>query len=32
MFDPKVVVALDFDKKADALSFVDKVQPSDCRL
>ncbi|MDO7084939.1 orotidine-5'-phosphate decarboxylase [Pseudocolwellia sp. AS88] len=32
MLDPKVVVALDFDKKADALSFVDKVQPSDCRL
>jgi len=32
MFDPKVVVALDFDKKADALSFVDKIQPSDCRL
>lgn len=32
MLDPKVVVALDFDNKADALSFVDKVQPSDCRL
>lgn len=32
MNDPKVVVALDFDKKADALSFVDQVQPSDCRL
>ena len=32
MNDPKVVVALDFDKKADALSFVDKIQPSDCRL
>jgi len=32
MFDPKVVVALDFDKKAEALSFIDKVQPSDCRL
>ena len=32
MLDPKVVVALDFDKKADALSFVDKIQPSDCRL
>jgi len=30
--DPKVVVALDFDKKAEALSFIDKVQPSDCRL
>ena len=32
MLDPKVVVALDFDKKVDALSFVDKVEPSDCRL
>lgn len=32
MNDPKVVVALDFDKKAEALSFVDKIQPSDCRL
>lgn len=32
MNDAKVVVALDFDKKTDALSFVDKVQPSDCRL
>ena len=32
MNDPKVVVALDFDKKAEALSFIDKVQPSDCRL
>jgi orotidine-5'-phosphate decarboxylase len=32
MNDPKVVVALDFDKKTDALSFVDKIQPSDCRL
>ncbi|WP_440877292.1 orotidine-5'-phosphate decarboxylase [Thalassotalea sp. PLHSN55] len=30
--DPKVVVALDFDKQADALAFVDKIQPSDCRL
>ncbi|XQW86627.1 orotidine-5'-phosphate decarboxylase [Thalassotalea piscium] len=32
MNDPKVVVALDFDKKIDALSFVDKIEPSDCRL
>jgi len=32
MFDPKVVVALDFDKKNDALSFVDKISPSDCKL
>ena len=29
---PKVVVALDFDKKQDALSFVDKIQPTDARL
>ncbi|GLX86517.1 orotidine 5'-phosphate decarboxylase [Thalassotalea loyana] len=32
MTDPKVVVALDFNKQADALSFIDKIQPSDCRL
>jgi orotidine-5'-phosphate decarboxylase len=32
MFDPKVVVALDFDKKSDALSFVDKISPTDCKL
>ncbi|GLX76802.1 orotidine 5'-phosphate decarboxylase [Thalassotalea insulae] len=32
MNDPKVVVALDFDSQADALAFVDKIQPSDCRL
>lgn len=32
MFDPKVVVALDFDKKIDALSFVDKISPTDCKL
>ncbi|WP_448568443.1 orotidine-5'-phosphate decarboxylase [Thalassotalea ganghwensis] len=32
MNDPKVVVALDFDEKQAALSFIDKVQPSDCRL
>jgi len=32
MLDPKVVVALDFDKKQDALSFVDRIQPSDARL
>jgi orotidine-5'-phosphate decarboxylase len=30
--DAKVVVALDFDNQADALAFVDKIQPSDCRL
>lgn len=32
MLDPKVVVALDFDKKENALSFVDKIQPTDARL
>jgi orotidine-5'-phosphate decarboxylase len=32
MNDAKVVVALDFDKKADALAFVEKIQPKDCRL
>jgi orotidine-5'-phosphate decarboxylase len=32
MNDAKVVVALDFDKKEDALAFVDKIQPKDCRL
>jgi orotidine-5'-phosphate decarboxylase len=32
MRDAKVVVALDFDNKDEALSFVDKIKPSDCRL
>jgi orotidine-5'-phosphate decarboxylase len=32
MNDAKVVVALDFDNKDDALAFVDKIQPNDCRL
>jgi len=32
MLDPKVVVALDFDKKNEALSFVDRISPSDCKL
>lgn len=32
MRDAKVVVALDFNNQHDALSFVDKVSPSDCRL
>jgi orotidine-5'-phosphate decarboxylase len=32
MYDAKVVVALDFDKKADALAFVDQIKPDDCRL
>lgn len=32
MNDPKVVVALDFDKKNEAMSFIDRINPSDCRL
>ena len=32
MSAPKVVVALDFDNKIEALAFVDKIQPTDCRL
>lgn len=32
MNDPKVVVALDFNNQADALAFVDKINPADCRL
>ena len=32
MRDAKVVVALDFDNKDEALSFVDKIEPSECRL
>ncbi|TRX56636.1 orotidine-5'-phosphate decarboxylase [Thalassomonas sp. M1454] len=32
MADAKVVVALDFAKQADAFSFVDKIQPQDCKL
>ncbi|WP_371189182.1 orotidine-5'-phosphate decarboxylase [Thalassotalea maritima] len=32
MSDAKVVVALDFAEQAQALSFVDKIQPSDAKL
>ncbi|WP_024873531.1 orotidine-5'-phosphate decarboxylase [Tolumonas lignilytica] len=32
MTESKIIVALDFAKKEDALSFVDQVTPSDCRL
>ncbi|MCL9783036.1 orotidine-5'-phosphate decarboxylase [Vibrio sp. S4M6] len=32
MIDQKVIVALDYDNKADALSFVDRVDPRSCRL
>lgn len=30
--DPKVLVALDFNNQADAMAFVDSVDPSQCRL
>lgn len=32
MNDPKVIVALDYDNLVDALAFVDKIDPSTCRL
>ena len=32
MKDQKVIVALDYDNQADALAFVDKIDPSSCRL
>lgn len=32
MQDPKVVIALDFDVKKEALDFVDKIDPSQCRI
>ncbi|MCW8333876.1 orotidine-5'-phosphate decarboxylase [Vibrio sp. SCSIO 43135] len=32
MIDQKVIVALDYDNQADALAFVDKIDPSLCRL
>ncbi|MDG1733045.1 MAG: orotidine-5'-phosphate decarboxylase [Thalassotalea sp.] len=32
MADAKVVVALDFAKQTDAFSFIDKIQPQDCKL
>ncbi len=32
MIDQKVIVALDYDKQADALAFVDKIDSSTCRL
>ncbi|GAM54817.1 orotidine 5'-phosphate decarboxylase [Vibrio ishigakensis] len=30
--DQKVIVALDYDKKDDALRFVDRIDPASCRL
>jgi orotidine-5'-phosphate decarboxylase len=32
MLDQKVIVALDYDNQADALAFVDRIDPSSCRL
>ena len=32
MNDAKILVALDFDNKAQALAFVDKIDSNDCRL
>ncbi|GAL12273.1 orotidine 5'-phosphate decarboxylase [Vibrio astriarenae] len=32
MNDPKVIVALDYDNQADALAFVDRIDPASCRL
>lgn len=32
MNDPKVIVALDYETRAEALSFVEKIEPSSCRL
>ena len=32
MNDQKVIVALDYDNQADALAFVDRIDPASCRL
>lgn len=32
MQDPKVVIALDFDDAEVALSFIDTVDPAQCKL
>lgn len=32
MLDQKVIVALDYDNQADALAFVDRIEPGSCRL
>ncbi|TOE45955.1 orotidine-5'-phosphate decarboxylase [Vibrio parahaemolyticus] len=32
MIDQKVIVALDYDNQADALAFVDRIDPASCRL
>jgi orotidine-5'-phosphate decarboxylase len=31
-FDPKVIVALDFDNEKDALTLIEKIEPKECRL
>ncbi|NOH70636.1 orotidine-5'-phosphate decarboxylase [Vibrio pectenicida] len=32
MIDQKVIVALDYDNRADALAFTDRIDPASCRL
>jgi orotidine-5'-phosphate decarboxylase len=32
MNDPKVIVALDYDNQEEALAFVDRIEPTSCRL
>ncbi|PKG39890.1 orotidine-5'-phosphate decarboxylase [Psychromonas sp. Urea-02u-13] len=32
IFDPKVVIALDYDNKQSALDFIEQLDPSTCRL
>lgn len=32
MIDQQVIVALDYDNQADALAFVDRIDPNSCRL
>lgn len=32
MNDQKIIVALDYDNQADALAFVDRIDPASCRL
>ena len=32
MLDPKVLVALDYQHEADALAFIERISPAQCRL
>ena len=32
MLDPKVLVALDYQNEADALAFIERISPAECRL